>query len=70
MQSNQINKVMKFLTILSILALPATTIASIYGMNFWIPEIHWHYGYWYSLIVMALITGALLLYMRLHGWFH
>ncbi len=69
MQSNQINKVMKFLTILSILALPATTIASIYGMNFWIPEIHWHYGYWYSLIVMVLVTGALLLYMRLHGWF-
>jgi magnesium transporter len=69
MQSNQINKVMKFLTILSILALPATTIASIYGMNFWIPEIHWHYGYWYSLIIMILVTAALLLYMRLHGWF-
>jgi magnesium transporter len=69
MQSNEINKVMKFLTILSVLALPATTIASIYGMNFYIPEIHWHYGYFYSLIVMFLITMLLLLHMRHRNWF-
>ncbi|PSR29967.1 MAG: magnesium transporter CorA [Sulfobacillus thermosulfidooxidans] len=69
MQSNEINKVMKFFTIISVLALPATTIASIYGMNFWIPEIHWHYGYWYSLIVMFLVTVALLLYIKRNRWF-
>ena len=61
---------MKVLTIISILSLPATTIASIYGMNFWIPEIHWRYGYWYSLSVMFLVTIALLVYMRRHHWFH
>ena len=33
MQSNEINKVMKFLTIISVLALPATTIASIYEIG-------------------------------------
>jgi magnesium transporter len=69
MQSNEINKVMKFLTILSVLALPATTIASIYGMNFYIPEIHWRYGYFYSLIVMSLVTVLLLLHMRKRDWF-
>lgn len=69
MQSNDINKVMKFLAILSVLALPATTIASIYGMNFYIPEIHWHYGYWYSLVLMAVVTGVTLVYMREQGWF-
>ncbi len=68
MQSNEINKVMKFLTIVSVLSLPATTIASIYGMNFFIPEIHWHYGYWYSLVVMLLITILLLLYMNRREW--
>jgi magnesium transporter len=69
LQSNEINKVMKFLTIISVLALPATTIASIYGMNFNIPELHWSFGYWYSLSLMAAVTGSLLWYMKRHGWF-
>lgn len=69
MQSNEINKVMKFLTIISVLSLPATTIASIYGMNFNMPELHWRYGYPYSLTLMASITGSLLWYMKRHGWF-
>lgn len=64
MQSNEINKVMRVLTLISVLALPATTIASIYGMNFQIPELHWNYGYFYSLVLMTLVTIALLLYMR------
>lgn len=64
LQSNEINLVMRFLTVLSVLALPATTIASIYGMNFDIPEIHWKYGYFYSLTVMALVTILLLLLMK------
>ncbi len=68
MQSNEINKIMKFLTIVSVLALPATTIASIYGMNFYIPEVRWHYGYWYSLLVMLLVTTVLLIYMRGKRW--
>ncbi|MDA8194557.1 MAG: magnesium transporter CorA family protein [Thermaerobacter sp.] len=68
-QSNEINKVVKLLTFLSVLALPATTIASIYGMNFLIPELHWRYGYWYSLVLMGLVTTAILLYMRNRGWF-
>jgi magnesium transporter len=68
-QSNEINKVMKFLTMISVLALPATTIASIYGMNFNIPELHWKYGYWYSLTLMFLITVAIVVYMRNRDWF-
>lgn len=68
MQSNEINKFMKFLTVVSVLSLPATTIASIYGMNFYIPEIHWHYGYWYSLVVMLLVTILLLLFMNRRPW--
>ncbi len=66
MQSNEINKVMRVLTVISVLALPATTIASIYGMNFNIPELHWKYGYWYSLVLMAVVTAAVFLYMKRH----
>ncbi len=66
LQSNEINKVMWFLTIVSTLALPATTIASIYGMNFvHMPELHWRYGYWYTLSLMFVVSVLLLLWMRM-----
>lgn len=70
LQSNEINKVMRFLTVISVLALPATTIASIYGMNFKdIPELTWSFGYWYALGLMLAITGTLLFFMRRLGGF-
>ncbi|MDA8200541.1 MAG: magnesium transporter CorA [Thermaerobacter sp.] len=69
MQSNEINKVVKLLTIISVLSLPATTIASIYGMNFNIPELHWWFGYWYSLALMTSVTLTLLWWVRRHQGF-
>ena len=69
MQSNEINKVVKLLTIISVLSLPATTIASIYGMNFKIPELHWWFGYWYSLALMAAVTLTLLWWVGRHHGF-
>lgn len=68
-QSNNINQVMKVLTILSILFLPATLVASVYGMNFNIPEYHWSFGYWYALGLMVSITAAIFIYIRRHNWF-
>lgn len=64
LQSNEINKVMRFLTVISVLALPATTIASIYGMNFNIPELKWSFGYWYALSLMLVVTLVLLFMMK------
>jgi magnesium transporter len=57
------------LTIVSIVGIPPTLIASIYGMNFeHIPELHWAWGYWYGLAVIA-ISGVLpLLWFRRKGW--
>lgn len=67
LQSNEINKVMWFLTIVSTLALPATTIASIYGMNWrYMPELYWRYGYYYVLGLMFFISVLLLLWMKIH----
>ena len=68
-QSNHMNKVMKTLTIVSTIFLPATLIASIYGMNFKIPEYGWAYGYAYSLTLMVVIAAVSLLIMRKKGWF-
>ncbi|KYP81106.1 CorA family divalent cation transporter [Ferroacidibacillus organovorans] len=68
-QSNHMNKVMKTLTIVSTIFLPATLIASIYGMNFRIPEYGWKYGYAYSITLMTAIAVLSLLFMRKKGWF-
>ncbi len=50
------NDVMKLLTIFSAFFLPLTFIVGVYGMNFDnMPELHWHYGYYISLAVMAVV---------------
>lgn len=67
-QANEINEVMRLFTLISMLFLPPTLIASIYGMNFRMPEYHWPQGYAFSLGLMALLTGAMLLYARLRRW--
>jgi magnesium transporter len=67
--ANRLNRVMRFLTVLSTIFLPATLIASIYGMNFSIPEYHWPNGYAFSLALMIAVSGGLVLYMSRKGWF-
>ena len=64
-QANDINQVMQVLAIVSLLFLPPTLIASIYGMNFRIPEYGWPHGYAYSLALMAVLTAAFLIWARL-----
>ena len=60
---------MKVLTVLSTIMLPLTVIAGIYGMNFqWLPELHWRYGYFFALGLMAATDGILLLWFRRRGW--
>lgn len=73
--SNRMNEIMKVLTILSTVFLPITFIAGVYGMNFDpgasplnMPEVKWHFGYPFSLGLMALSVGGLLYYYRRKGW--
>jgi magnesium transporter len=48
------NKVIKIFTIVNVIFLPPTLIASIYGMNFRLfPELQWHYGYLFSIFLMV-----------------
>ena len=63
------NEAVKVFTVLATIFLPATLIASIFGMNFeYMPELGWKYGYPYSLALMVLVTLALLLWVRRKGW--
>ncbi len=51
--SIQQNKVIKIFTIVNVIFLPPTLIASIYGMNFnLMPELQWHFGYLFSVFLM------------------
>ena len=52
----QQNKIIKIFTVVSVIFLPPTLIASMYGMNFKImPELEWEYGYFAGL---GVIVGA------------
>ena len=63
------NEAVKVFTVLATIFLPATLIASIFGMNFeYMPELGWKYGYPYSLFLMVTVTLALLLWVRRKGW--
>ncbi|NOZ80258.1 MAG: magnesium/cobalt transporter CorA [DPANN group archaeon] len=67
--SNKMNEVMKVLTIIATIMMPLTLITGIYGMNFrFMPELAWKYGYFFSLLVMAVVAVLFLLYFKRKRW--
>lgn len=80
--NNQMNDVMKILTIISSIFIPLTFIAGIYGMNFSavdpytgrqlpnnLPELHQPHGYIYTLLSMGIIAVVQLIVFWKKGWF-
>lgn len=64
------NKVIKMFTIVNVVFLPPTLIASIYGMNFdFLPELHWQYGYIFSIALMIGSATLPLYIFKRKGWF-
>jgi magnesium transporter len=64
------NDIFKTLTIVSIVGIPPTLFASIYGMNFkGMPELSWNYGYPYGLAVIALSAIIPVVWFKHRGWF-
>ena len=67
--SNQLNGIMKTLTMFSIVGVVCTFIAGVYGMNFKnMPELEWHYGYYYALGLMGAAAAAMLGVFRWKKW--
>lgn len=63
------NNVFKVLTVVSIIGIPPTLVAGIYGMNFKnIPEYDWAYGYQYGLGVLILSAIIPWVWIKLRGW--
>ena len=67
--SNRLNDIMKVLTIISVIFMPLTFVAGVYGMNFQdMPELRWHFGYFGALAIMATIAIVQITYFRHKGW--
>ncbi|HWZ64245.1 MAG TPA: magnesium transporter CorA family protein [Steroidobacteraceae bacterium] len=63
------NNIFKVLTIVSVVGIPPTLIASMYGMNFHnMPEYGWRYGYQYVLALIALSTIVPILWFKWRRW--
>jgi magnesium transporter len=67
--ANEQNEVMKRLTVIASILLLPTLIVGLYGQNFDnIPELHWSWGYYWSLGLIAVSTVLQLVYFRWKKW--
>lgn len=69
MISTEQNQIIKLFSVMAVMLMPPTLVASIYGMNFDnMPELKWAYGYPLALGAMVLAAVIPYLYFRKKGW--
>jgi magnesium transporter len=69
MISTEQNQIIKLFSVMAVMLMPPTLVASIYGMNFrHMPELEWPYGYPLALGAMVLAAVIPYLYFRRKGW--
>lgn len=66
--SNQINQVIKVLTILFTVTLPLAIITSAFGMNVGFPGVNTQAAFYSALVLMAGTTSAIIWYMKTRKW--
>ena len=63
------NRIIKIFSVVSVVFLPPTLVASSYGMNFeFMPELHWSFGYPGAIVFMMLAGLAPYLYFKRKNW--
>jgi magnesium transporter len=63
------NGIMQIFSVVAVVFLPPTLVASIYGMNFGImPELAWPWGYPFALALMLLSAVGPYLFFKRRGW--
>ncbi len=68
-RNNEMNRVMKTLTVVSAIFIPLTFLAGLYGMNFhYMPELDSPYGYPLTLGGMVFVSIGMGVYMRYKNW--
>ncbi|WP_309087860.1 magnesium transporter CorA family protein [Phenylobacterium sp.] len=63
------NGIIKFFSVVAVVFLPPTLVASIYGMNFdHMPELHWLFGYPFAIVLMVASAVLPILWFKRRGW--
>ena len=63
------NSIMQIVSVATVVFLPPTLVASIYGMNFdLMPELHWRLGYPLALVLMVAAAVVPFWYFKRKGW--
>ena len=69
LSAHHLNQIMKTLTIVTVIFVPITFMAGIYGMNFeFMPELRFRPAYFMLLGAMLTVVLGILLFFRRHGW--
>jgi magnesium transporter len=69
MISTEQNKIIKLFSVVAVMLMPPTLVASVYGMNFKsMPELNWAYGYPAALVLMVVSAVLPYLFFRRKGW--
>lgn len=63
------NNIIKIFSVAAVMLMPPTLVASIYGMNFaFMPELHWRFGYPFTLVLMVVSGIIPYLFFKRRGW--
>ena len=63
------NNIIKLFSVMAVVLMPPTLIASIYGMNFKVmPELEWQHGYPYALVAMLLAAIGPYVFFKWKKW--
>jgi magnesium transporter len=63
------NNIIKLFSVMAVVLMPPTLIASVYGMNFKaMPELEWHLGYPMAILMMLLAAAGPYLFFRWKKW--
>ncbi|HVD37747.1 MAG TPA: magnesium/cobalt transporter CorA [Solirubrobacterales bacterium] len=66
--SHRLNDILRVLTAISVIILPLTLIASVMGMNTWVPSEHHEAGFFTVLGLMLIVLVGMIAYFRRRKW--
>lgn len=67
--AGKLNEIIRVLTIYSVIFIPLTFLAGIYGMNFkYFPELDYRYAYPIFWLVLILISVSMMIYFKIKKW--
>jgi len=66
--AHRTNETFRVLTAISVIVLPLTLVASIWGMNVGVPGEQDHTAFWIIMAFMVVLLGGMIAYFRKRGW--